>query len=157
MEAVLKEASPLITINSPFEIYQQAPCNLIFETELIIFYFICTYHAFANINKNRIYLISWITTIISGLCLDIFTIYSPEIGNFYQHKFTIMLLNNHEPFYIFFGLYYVSHLPINNLIYWALIFNFGVGIILIHYLKIEMVEFQLLRHFGLQHIVQEYL
>ncbi len=96
MENIWKAITPLISFYSPIDMYNVAPCNVIFAAEMSIFF------QFVHIMH--------LLTIISGSFLDIFTIYSPEINNFYQHKFGVMLLNNHEPFYVFVGLYFVSHL-----------------------------------------------
>eukprot|EP01084_Bolivina_argentea_P106851 191108_1 len=95
----VKSITPYIAFNSPAKIWKETPGNVVLEIQFFLLFFMCTYDAFVK-QKNKMYRIAWLMSLMSGVVIELLTIMPKSIGNFYHSQFIVMLFDHREPLYM---------------------------------------------------------
>ncbi|KAF4715037.1 hypothetical protein FOZ62_017189, partial [Perkinsus olseni] len=96
--------SPILTIYNPYELWKLNPSYIAAEYFYFIFAAATFYHAFTH-RKAGNSLGLWLGCLFSGAIVELFTILSPQIGNFYHTQASVMVAGRTEPLYMLLGCY----------------------------------------------------
>ena len=89
-----KPHTPYFHFNSPSEVFAQSPANVVWEIGFFVLLVCVTIHAWTSdktINK-----IVWICCLIMAFITELFTLLSPEVGNFWHSQFIVEIMGQRE-------------------------------------------------------------
>ena len=93
---------PIIAFRDPLEIWQTEPTFLVGE---ILFHVLLCCGLVTAVCQGRKWVNIFVGCFFAGGTIELFTILSPQIGNFYHSQAWIQLFGLREPFYMLFGCY----------------------------------------------------
>ncbi|ETO10726.1 hypothetical protein RFI_26651 [Reticulomyxa filosa] len=99
------DAEALLTFNKVEDVHKNTPANVFVEVQFLILFLSVIWDVWRS-KENRYlkYLCFWVC-LLSGIITECFTLFNPQIGNFYHAQFCVMLLWKREPLYMLLGVY----------------------------------------------------
>ncbi|KAF4661204.1 hypothetical protein FOL47_006786 [Perkinsus chesapeaki] len=94
----------LLTIYNPLDLWGFNSSYVVAEYLYLLFAAATLSHAWKNSSTSSS-LGLWFGCLLSGSIVELFTILSPEIGNFYHTQASVMLIGKTEPLYMLVGCY----------------------------------------------------